>query len=83
LMAFTDWEPMDSADLAEVIGRKIQLEIMLNWDLKIPEATISRMLNADRDEIKYLVDLDSPITFEPHRKGSPYSPYSSLPKMIE
>ncbi len=65
-------------DLQSVIGKKVHLTIMLDWDLKFPEGRFVRLLHSDRSQINYLLELDSPITFEPHIMG----PFRARPPLI-
>lgn len=53
-------------DLQGIIGKKVQFTIMLDWDLRFPQGTFIRLLHASQGQVTYLVELDSPITFEPH-----------------
>jgi hypothetical protein len=68
-------EPMElgssdsSFDLESIVGKKVQFKIMLDWDLKFPQGTFVRLLHTGQGQITYLVELDSPIIFEPHKTG--------------
>ena len=60
-----------SFDPQSVLGKRVHFEILLDWDLEIPGGIMRTILPATmtKGQIHYLVDLDSAITFEPHRRG--------------
>jgi hypothetical protein len=62
---------MSTRDLMWPIGRGVALDLLLEWDLSLPTGTVTKMLKTDQDRIVggsphvyYLVELESPITFE-------------------
>ena len=53
------------------VGKKVRLRILLDWDLKIPDGVILGTLTLlpRREQIAYLVELESELTIESHEKG--------------
>ncbi|MCJ2670247.1 MAG: hypothetical protein LN416_07050 [Candidatus Thermoplasmatota archaeon] len=53
----------------DAVGKRVQLEILLKWDLKFSEGTIIRVeIHPETSFVHYLVELDSPLAFEPHER---------------
>lgn len=59
-------------DPAEAVGKRVQLDTLLEWDLIFPQGVITRLLNPDMrtPHVSYLVELDSPMTFESNEEKS-------------
>jgi hypothetical protein len=53
------------------IGGRIRFEILLDWDLTIPQGVVKRIVPVDLShrQVYYLIELDSDVEFEPHRIG--------------
>lgn len=60
----------DGMDPRTAVGKRVQLEIGLDWDLEFPDGTIVRTMGirAETSHVFYLVELDSPLAFEPHER---------------
>ncbi len=74
-------------DPKSVIGKRVKLEILLEWELELPEGTIVRLVQTNAPilvpgnrNVYYLVELDSEVTFEPPGRGRVF--HWGLPKEI-
>jgi hypothetical protein len=58
-------------DKLSPIGGRIHFDILLDWDLKIPQGVVKRIVPAypSHRTVYYLIELDSDVEFEPHRIG--------------
>ena len=58
-------------DPKSVIGKRVRFEILLDWDLVLPTGVVTGIMqsNPAHRSLYYLVELDSVLTFEPHRTG--------------
>lgn len=61
----------DRFDPAAAVGKKVRLRILLDWDLRIPDGIIRRTITLvpRREQIAYLVELESELIVETHEKG--------------
>lgn len=61
----------DRFDPRSVIGKRVRFEILLDWDLILPTGVIKGIMpsNPAHRQYYYVVELDSVLTFEPHRRG--------------
>ena len=60
---------LGQSGLEELVGKKVRFEVLLDWDLKLPEGTFSKLVRGNTEQVSFLIDIDSPITFEPHSEG--------------
>jgi hypothetical protein len=56
-------------DPRDVIGKRVRFDILLDWDLTLPPGVIVDVMKSSlaRRTLYYIVELDSVLTFEPHR----------------